>query len=417
MPEKLGSLLVVDDDANNRDLISRRLQRRGYEVDVEADGRAALARIAQQPYDLVLLDIMMPGVDGMQVLKHLRHLKSRAQLPVIMVTAKDESHDIVEALREGANDYVVKPIDIEVLLARVGTQVVLKRTAESLEESNRRLEQANTRLEEANAQLRLDLEAAAKIQQSHLPQMTPIYENYTFAWRYQPCEQLAGDNLNIMSLSEDHVGFYVLDVSGHGVRAALLSVAINHLLAPSKDDTSVVNRPNRKRESDEDPQFLVAPPRDVAEKLNRHFVFDPSTGQFFTIFYGVLDLRQKTCRYVSTGHPPPLHVTADGNAKLLESSGVPIGLFQQGEVDIEPNEERTVELKKGDRLYVYSDGVIEARHRVKGEFGVDRLADLLRDLRGAPLDQSLDGVFASVKEWGDGAALSDDLSIVGIDVR
>ena len=160
----------------------------------------------------------------------------------------------------------------------------MKRTAESLERSNRHLE-------EANAQLRRDLAAAAKVQRSHLPERTPVFENYEFAWKYEPCEQLGGDNLHIMPLSEDHVGFYVLDVSGHGVQAALLSVAIKHLLEPSLDDTSVVNRPNRHRTREADSRFIVAPPREVAERLNRHFVFDQTIGQFFTIFYGVLDMR------------------------------------------------------------------------------------------------------------------------------
>ena len=228
------------------------------------------------------------------------------------------------------------------------------------------------------------MEAAAKIQQAYLPQLTPIYENYAFAWKYQPCEQLAGDNLNIMALSEDQIGFYVLDVSGHGVRAALLSVAVNHLLAPSKDETSVVNRPNRKRTSDSEPLFLVTSPKEVAEKLNKHFVY--STGQFFTIFYGVLDSRQKTCHYVSTGHPPPLHLTHDGTITPLESSGLPIGLFQHGEAEHQAYEQRTVELKTGDRLYVYSDGVIEARHPSKGQFGLNRLAETLPHLE-RELDQ------------------------------
>jgi phosphoserine phosphatase RsbU/P len=417
MTEDLGSLLVVDDDAMNRDMLSRRLQRRGYAVEVVADGHSVLKRIAEQQYDLVLLDIMMPGIDGFDVLRQLRQFKSRAQLPVIMVTAKDETKDIVHALREGANDYVTKPIDIDVLLARVGTHVILKRTAESLEESNRRLEESNRQLEEANARLHSDLEAAARIQRSYLPQLTPIFENYEFKWRYEPCEQLAGDNLNIISLNENHVGFYVLDVSGHGVRAALLSVAINHLLEPSQDDTSVVNRPNRKRESDAEPQFLVTPPTGVAEKLNRHFIFDPSTSQYFTIFYGVLDLHERFCRYVSTGHPPPIHLAAGGDVNVLESSGTPIGLLQSGEFGFEPYEERTIELKSGDRLYVYSDGIIEVRNRVGREFGVSGLTEVLRASRGASLDQSLDAVFAAVREWRADEPLNDDLSMVGLDVR
>jgi phosphoserine phosphatase RsbU/P len=410
MGEALGSLLVVDDDDENCEVIRLRLERRGYRVDTSTDGRSALERILERPYDLILLDIMMPGLDGMRVLKELRRRRSRAQLPVIMVTARYDSQDVVDALREGANDYVTKPIDIEVLLARVGTHVILKRTTESLEESNRQMEQVNS-------QLRRDLEAAAKVQRSLLPARTPTFENYQFAWRYEPCEQLGGDNLNIMALSEDQVGFYVLDVSGHGVQAALMSVAVNHLLEPSQEDTSVVNRPNRQRLSEVEPEYLAAAPHEVAERLNRHFTFDLSVGQYFTIFYAVLDSQERICRYVSTGHPSPIHVTADGDVTVLESSGLPIGIFQPGEPGYQPFQERVVELKRGDRLYVYSDGVVELRNKARQEFGLERLTCALRESRERSLDECLAHVLAVTSEWRAGAPLTDDLTMLGLEVR
>jgi sigma-B regulation protein RsbU (phosphoserine phosphatase) len=410
MPETLGSVLVVDDDSFNLDIICPRLERRGYRVDATTDGRTALEMIRKSPYDLVLLDIVMPDLDGMGVLKGTRQYRSRAQLPVIMVTSRDSTHDVVDALREGANDYVTKPIDVDVLLARVGTHVILKRTAESLEESNRRLEQVN-------AQLRRDLEAAAKVQRSLLPSHTPRFENYEFAWRYEPCEQLGGDNLNVMALSEDQIGFYVLDVSGHGVQAAMMSVAVNHLLEPSQEDTSVVNRPNRHRQSENEPAFFAATPRDVAERLNRHFTFDLAVAQYFTIFYGVLNRTERTCRYVSTGHPASILLTAGGEVKVLESNGLPIGIFQPGEPGYEPFQEHAIELNPGDRLCIYSDGIVELRNKAHKEFGLDRLSQLLRDGRQKSLDQCLEGVFAATTEWRDGGPLCDDLSALALHVR
>jgi sigma-B regulation protein RsbU (phosphoserine phosphatase) len=410
MGDSLGSLLVVDDDSVDREVVCPRLERRGYEVDTASDGEAALKRIRERPYDLILLDIMMPRMNGMQVLRELRQHHSRAQLPVIMVTSRNAPQDMVDALREGANDYVVKPIDIDVLLARIGTHVILKRTAESLEESNRRLE-------EVNAQLRLDLEAAAKVQRSLLPVHTPSFEHYEFAWRYEPCEQLGGDNLNIMALSENQIGFYVLDVSGHGVQAALMSVAVNHLLEPSQEDTSVVNRPNRQRQSQSEPGHFAVAPRDVAERLNRHFTFDLAVAQYFTIFYGVLNRSERTCRYVSTGHPSPIHLTAGGDIRVLESSGLPIGIFQPGEPGYEPFEERAIELKPGDRLCIYSDGVVELRDVTHKEFGLDRLSQVLSESREKSLQECVEGVFAATTRWRDSRPLCDDLSILALEVR
>lgn len=120
---RIGSLLVIDDNEANRDALSRRLSLKGYQVAVAADGHEALALAANHPYDLVLLDVEMPGLSGFDVLRELRASRSRTELPVIMVTARSEGADIVEAFRLGANDYVTKPIDFPVALARIGTHL------------------------------------------------------------------------------------------------------------------------------------------------------------------------------------------------------------------------------------------------------------------------------------------------------
>jgi adenylate cyclase len=138
-----GSLLVVDDTEMNRDMLSRRLERRGYTVAVAADGHQALEMIGARPFDVVLLDIMMPGISGLEVLKILRERYAVADLPVIMVTAKDESSDIVAALNLGANDYVTKPLDFPVVLARVQTQLSLKRAREEIQRLAEQLELRN----------------------------------------------------------------------------------------------------------------------------------------------------------------------------------------------------------------------------------------------------------------------------------
>jgi adenylate cyclase len=138
-----GSLLVVDDNEMNRDMLARRLARRGYTVAVAEDGHQALAMLGTQPFDLVLLDIMMPGISGLDVLKTLRERYAVADLPVIMTTAKDQSEDIVTALKLGANDYVTKPLDFPVVLARTQTQLSLKRAMQDIQQLAAQLELRN----------------------------------------------------------------------------------------------------------------------------------------------------------------------------------------------------------------------------------------------------------------------------------
>ncbi len=136
-------LLVVDDNEMNRDMLSRRLKGKGYTVDIAEDGQQALDMMAKEPYDLILLDIMMPGISGIDVLRAVRQTKSRADLPIIMATAKDQSDDIVEALKLGANDYVTKPIDFPVCLARVQSQLALKRAQDQVKRLNAGLARRN----------------------------------------------------------------------------------------------------------------------------------------------------------------------------------------------------------------------------------------------------------------------------------
>lgn len=138
MADVRGRLLVVDDIEENRDLLQRRLMRRGYEVEVADGGQAALAVVAETPIDLILLDVMMPGMSGLETLERLRCIGDRAMLPVIMVSAKNESGDIVQALEMGANDYISKPIDFSVALARIGTHLELKRADNALRNSEAR---------------------------------------------------------------------------------------------------------------------------------------------------------------------------------------------------------------------------------------------------------------------------------------
>ena len=146
-PAAPARILIVDDIADNRAILLRRFQRQGFEV-VEADGGLkALELIDCQEFDLVLLDVMMPGIDGVETLKRIRSQKSASTLPVIMVTAKSESENVVESLGLGANDYVTKPVDFAVALARANTQIARRRAELQVVAANEALSRANENLE------------------------------------------------------------------------------------------------------------------------------------------------------------------------------------------------------------------------------------------------------------------------------
>jgi sigma-B regulation protein RsbU (phosphoserine phosphatase) len=403
---KTARILVVDDTPANRDMLSRRLERQGFEVQTAEDGEAALRLMsrAAPPFDLVLLDVMMPGLNGLDVLKAVRGRWDATELPVIMATARDASHDVVEALELGANDYVTKPLDFPVVMARVRTQLSLKRAVEQIRELEKGLEQRNAELQLANARMRADLDAASKVQAALLPVAAPEVPGYRVGWRFKPSAWLAGDILNVFRLDERHVGLYLLDVSGHGVAAALLSVTVSRFLSPARDPASLL----WWREDDQD-HYRLQPPAAVAARLGQRFPFDDKTGQYFTLVYGLLDLQTHRLRYVSAGHPGVIRVPRAGGGKLIEVTGYPIGVAG------EAYDEHEVELSPGDRLFVYSDGVPEAMDAADTPFGSERLLAQLDESRGETLEGALDTLVRRIDRWRGGGHVHDDLSVLALE--
>jgi len=408
MTEGLGSVLVVDDDANNRDLLSRRLRRMGYETEVGHDGQHALALIGEQSFDVILLDVMMPGLDGFEVLKILREHHAATDLPVIMATAKDDSEDVIHALGLGANDYVTKPLDFPVVVARIQTQISLKRAVEQVRQLERRLADRNVDLEEANARMSRDLRAAARIQEALLPRSSPDVPRLGFAWAFRPCDELAGDGLSAIKLDDHRVALYVLDVSGHGVASSLMSVSVGRLLTPPSDASSILIRGGEGPD-----RFEPLAPAEVAAKLNRMFPFEVSTEQYFTFVYGVLDSSTGDFRYTLAGHPGPILLSGDGKAKILPGRGYPIGLADGPK----PYNEWGLRLNPGDRLYLYSDGIPEAISPDGVAFGNERMLEKIEAGRLEPLCGVVNDLVAEIEAWSGATLVRDDLSVLAVEIR
>jgi phosphoserine phosphatase RsbU/P len=288
---------------------------------------------------------------------------------------------------------------MEELHARLQTHLELRRVQVELEETNLRLARVNRRMSR-------DLEAAAKIQKTFLPSAAPEVPGAEFVWCYRPCDELAGDGLNIIPLGNGKVGLYILDVSGHGVSAALLLVTLSRLLSPPSEPTSILIRDREALD-----QTDVTPPAEVAEQLNRLFPFDTATEQFTTLLYGVLDISTGEFRYVSAGHPGPLHVPAAGDPVILDGSGFPIGLAE------EPYEERCLQLAERDRLYLYSDGLTDAMNRTGDRFGTKLLLDAVGRGRSESLGDGIADLLGEIARWRGGERVRDDSSILAVELE
>ncbi len=262
-------------------------------------------------------------------------------------------------------------------------------------EAERALKQAKNELQSINKRMQTDLDRAAQVQQSLLPVRLPQYPGVQFAWNFVPSTELAGDTLNVFPVGSDRFALYVLDVSGHGLPAALLSVTLSRYLSPRQYKDPV----------QQDPAW--SQPIDVIDRLNKQFPMDEDTNQYFTIVYGVLDLHERVFRYVSAGHPPPLQIRSDGTTLLGLTTGLPIGVFPEATF-----EEAVMQLDSRDRVVLYTDGILEAENSQEEEFGQDRLVRTLRDHCQESVQTELDSVVDEVRRWTGKSSLADDVSLL-----
>jgi len=267
------------------------------------------------------------------------------------------------------------------------------------------LRKANEKLEQANATMQRDLAEAAEIQRAWLPHSLPQVPGYRFAWSFRPCQELGGDSLNVLRLDRDHVGMYILDVSGHGVGAALLSASIQRWLSPVPEHSCLFARGAGSASG-----WAIASPAAVASDLNRRFHSEPESGKFFTLAYGVLDLRDGEFRYTTAGHPPPLRTSVDGAEACPLAHGVPIGVLEEFEFG-----EGRLQLRPGDRLLLYTDGAPETTNASENLYGTERLLQNLKLGRDSSLDDALTALMDDLREWNGSEELEDDVTLLAVD--
>lgn len=386
---------------------------RGFSVVVAWDGTQGLEQVRQQRPDLVLLDVLLPDMSGLDVLRKLRETYSTTELPIVMATGQSQSSDVVEALRLGANDYLTKPFDYPVVLARVQTQLRLKQSVDQIRSLEQQLKKQNEELRQVNQRMNTDLEAAARVQMALLPTALPLVPGTSFAYRFRPCQALAGDLLSATLVGPEHVALYVLDVVGHGVASALLAVMVSRVLSRLIQGKAVWNRSGTDCQSARDglpirPTFPG--PAEVADHLNREFAWDARVEQYFTLLFGLLNFCTGEFRYVSAGHPGPILLLREGPGQVLHTSGFPIGFVDR------PYEEHVLTLKRGDRLYLYSDGLAEARNAEREPLEEERLLAVLERERQAPFQDTLDALLHRALEWCGPAGPHDDISLLAVEM-
>lgn len=394
-------ILIVDDMMDNQLLLESILDDAGYRhMDTASSAVEAFELLAlhESPkpecYDLILMDIMMPNIDGIEATRCIKENHLLRDIPIIMVTAKDESEDLKSAFQAGAIDYITKPVDEIVFLARVRSALMLK-----MEVDCRKAREAA--LDISLKRINKDLEAAAQIQRSLLPKEEQILPGMHIAWHFEPCDAIGGDLFNVFAFDEYQVGFYLLDVSGHGVSAALYAVSIQRLLYDRFTAGGLLI----------DAEGQIRDPDEVVRQLNQQFLMDLDTGKYFTLSYGIYDARTRRVRYTQAGHPPALCASGD-QVKVWHEGDMPVGML--ADIDFSTHERF---LSPGDRLFFYSDGIIEAENKEGVFFTNERLVLSISEATALPLNECIEYIIDRVDTWQGESPAMDDITLFALEIE
>ncbi len=388
-------VLIAEDERITQRNLQRQLEKMGHEVIAVDNGEEAWAIIELEDIPIVITDWEMPVMNGLELIEKIRSQpKSTHYIYIIILTGRSDTDDIVKGMEAGADDFISKPFDKNELRVRI-------RAGSRVTTLERDLAARNQEISDANTRMRSDLDVAAKLQQSLLPSGLPADFPMLAAWAYFPSEELAGDTLNVFSLDDEHIAVYIVDVSGHGLPAALLSVTISRMMNVVHDKSPLFNNDQ-----------TLAPPATVASNLNKQFPMDKMEQRYFTLAYGILNTKTLNFSYIAAGHPPLIRVSANGQSELLTSKNFAIGWFPDADFN-----EQSIQLEHGDRLYLYSDGITEAMNPEAEQFGYDRMLDKLNACRDVSLKDSIDSLSNDVSHWVARDHFKDDVSILGVELK
>jgi sigma-B regulation protein RsbU (phosphoserine phosphatase) len=368
----MNRIVVIEDDPSIRRGLANSLRKQSYDVLTAEDGERGYRIVRDNPPDLVILDLMLPGMNGYDVCLQLRSYG--LAIPILMLTAQSHETDRVQGFDAGADDYVTKPFSIRELLGRV--RAILRR-------SEGRSDLANQR----------ELDEARQIQQRLMPSEIPQIPGLRIAGASQPARIAGGDYFDVLRLDLETVAVCIADVSGKGMPAAMM---MSNLQAAVKTCATSGARP-----------------RDLCERVNRIMCANIGAQGFISFFFVVICPAQKRLVYCNAGHNPPILIssgTREKELRHLSVGGGVLGVFTHWGY-----EEEELPIAEGDRLLLYTDGLTESRNTDGEEFGADRLGGLLQHSLSADAPALAETVIGAATQFSNGN-FDDDLTVVAVSV-
>ncbi|MBA5871819.1 MAG: SpoIIE family protein phosphatase [Nitrospira sp. CR2.1] len=388
-------ILLVDDDEITRIGMAGRLKRLGYRVIEAVDGSAGLTAIRAHRPDLVILDWMMPGMDGPSVCEAIRADPELRSSQVVLMTAHDRPEQIAEGLSRGADDFLSKAASKQEVLARVHASLRSSALVREIERTRDDLDRSHKLLSAKQHELESELQSAAVFVRAQLPLPGMPAPGIAMHWAYQPSLALGGDLFQVCPWGPDALGLYILDASGHGVAAALRAVGLMSFL---REDNLL------KAVGSFDPGAIV-------NEANRRFPLTQD-GEYFTLWVGRLDLESSRLSYATAGHGGAFVHANSGDSRWLASASLPLGFDPDSTVD-----SVSTQLQPLDRLYLLSDGIYEAPSSTGELWGRDRLQATLEAHHGSTLVQSITETMATAHHWLGGDIFPDDVALLGLEIQ
>ena len=376
------TILAVDDTPENLDVVKGILSPE-YIVKAAISGPMALKIAEKQTPDLILLDIMMPDMDGYEVCKRLKGNELTKNVPVIFLTAMDQTMDEAQGFELGAADYMTKPVNPPILKARVGTHLALKHSMDELQATHDIIKKHKDRMEQ-------ELNVAHDIQMSMLPLEFPAFPNrseFSLHALLEPAREVGGDFYDFFFIDEDHICLVLGDVSGKGVPAALFMAVTKTMI---------------KTQAVDDPS-----PASIITRVNDELSADNPQSMFVTLFIAIANVKSGEFRFTNAGHNPPYILRAGGSVECLDQRHGPI----IGAVDGVAFKEDTGVLGKDETLVIFTDGVTEAMDPSDNLYTEARLEALLDGIGTEPEALTAD-MLSDVERHANGADQADDITIL-----
>jgi sigma-B regulation protein RsbU (phosphoserine phosphatase) len=390
----VSTILLVEDEPVTRASMAARLTRLGYRVLEAENGRVGLEVARRDRPDLIIVDWMMPEMDGPTFCEAVRRDPLLNSSQILLMTAHDQPTQIAEGLMRGADDFLSKSASKQEITARVLAGLRTSRLVRKLETTSDELQSSMRQLEKKQAETEADLQAAARFVQSLLPPQGSPVHGITLAWEYQPSLMLGGDLFGVMAIDEDHLGFYILDASGHGVAAALRSASLMTFLRGE----NIL-------------QLLGSyDPEAILFEANRRFHLS-ADGEYFTLWVGQLHLPTGRLIYASAGHPGALVSSVQSPARWLTRSSFPLGFDPSAQFVSD-----RLFLKPADRLFLMSDGIYEVPSPTGELWGRKRFQEVIDAGKETSLSVTIASCFSAARGWQQAQQFPDDAAVLGIEL-